>query len=371
MAYPPVIARLLFRVALLFVLCPTAASARTLRVGPGRALAAPSAAAAVAHDGDTILIDAADYRGDVATWTQSNLTLRGVGGRARLTADGASAQGKAIWVIAGDRVRVEHVAFRGARVADRNGAGIRQEGAGVTIVDCVFEDNENGILAGENRRSDIVIERSRFVGNGAGDGQSHNIYIGVVRSFTLRFSVVAAANVGHEVKSRALRTTLRANTIDDRDGTASYSVELPNGGRALLVGNLVIQGPNSENTGIVSYGAEGDLHPDRRLTLAFNTIVNRIPDRGAFVSAAVGTRAVLRNNAIAGDGVVLTGVGNSRGDVRVRADRFRPRPGSRLVGRAVRVAPALVPGFEPAGTMRSRRPVVGRRDVGAFELRPR
>jgi len=46
-----------------------AAGPRTWRVGPDRELRAPSAAAAVARDGDTVLIDAGTYVGDVATWT--------------------------------------------------------------------------------------------------------------------------------------------------------------------------------------------------------------------------------------------------------------------------------------------------------------
>ena len=98
---------------------------RTWRVGPDRELRAPSAAAAVARDGDTVLIDAGTYVGDVATWTQDDLTLRGVGGRAHLRAAGESAQGEAIWVIAGDRVTVDLVELSGARVPDGNGAGIR------------------------------------------------------------------------------------------------------------------------------------------------------------------------------------------------------------------------------------------------------
>ena len=58
---------------------------RTWRVGPDRSLTVPSDAAAVARDGDTVLIDAGTYVGDVATWTQDDLTLRGDGGRAHLT----------------------------------------------------------------------------------------------------------------------------------------------------------------------------------------------------------------------------------------------------------------------------------------------
>lgn len=160
-------------------------AARVLRVGPGRTLATPSAAAAVARDGDTVRIDAGDYLGDVATWTQDDLTLVGVGGRAHLEADGNSAQGKAIWVIAGDRTRVQNIEFSGTTVPDQNGAGIRQEGAGLVVVHCFFHHSQNGILAGANLDSDIEIRRSRFSDLLTGTGFTHNIYIGTVRSFSL------------------------------------------------------------------------------------------------------------------------------------------------------------------------------------------
>src|SRR6478752_5433842 len=121
---------------------------RTWHVGPDRRLATPSAAAAVAGDGDTVLIDAGTYVGDVATWTQDDLTLRGVGGRAHLKADGSSAQGKAIWVIAGDRTTVDRLELSGAAVPDRNGAGIRQEGDDLMVTRSWFHHNENGLLTG-------------------------------------------------------------------------------------------------------------------------------------------------------------------------------------------------------------------------------
>jgi hypothetical protein len=243
---------------------PTASSAalfeqgpRTWIVGPGRELATPSAAAAVARDGDTVLIQAGTYPGDVATWTQDDLTLRGVGGRAHLRADGQHAQGKAIWVVAGDRVRVDRIEFSGAVVPDQNGAGIRQEGTDLTITRSWFHDNQDGILTGADPESDIVIRRSRFFRNGGGDGYTHNIYVGAVRSFTISGSYVWGASVGHQIKSRAARNTIVANRISDRDGTASYSIDLPNGGLSLIAGNVIVQGPRSENTALVSYGAEG------------------------------------------------------------------------------------------------------------------
>ena len=82
-------------------------SDQVLRVGPGRALAGPGAAARIARDGATVLIDAGDYLGDVAVWTQDRLTLRGDRGRARLHAAGRAAEGKAVWVIRGSDVLIE------------------------------------------------------------------------------------------------------------------------------------------------------------------------------------------------------------------------------------------------------------------------
>ncbi len=183
-----------------------AAAARTLQVGPGQRFPTPCRAIARAHAGDTIQIDARgnrSYRGDVCAWSTSHLTIVGVHGRAHIDAAGANSEGKAIWVIAGDDTTIRNVELSGARVPDDNGAGIRQEGAGLTIVHCLFDHNQEGILAADNPASNIVIDSSVFTANGAGDGYSHNIYINHVRSFTLRYSYSTDADVGHLVKSRA------------------------------------------------------------------------------------------------------------------------------------------------------------------------
>ena len=66
-----------------------------------------------------------------------------------------------------------------------------------------LRDNEDGLLIWNDPESDILVEHSVFARNGHGDGQSHNICIGRVRSFTLRFSHSHDSRIGHEVKSRA------------------------------------------------------------------------------------------------------------------------------------------------------------------------
>lgn len=351
---------------------------RTWRVGPDRPLATPSAAAAVARDGDTVLIDPGTYVGDVATWTQDDLTLRGDGGLARLRAGGASAQGKAIWVIAGDRTRVDRVELSGAVVPDGNGAGIRQEGDDLTVTRSRFRGNQNGILTGAAPASDIVIRASRFVRNGAGDGYTHNLYVGEVRSLTVTGSLLAGADRGHEVKSRAARTTLVGNRITDRSATASYSIDLPNGGRALVAGNTIVQGPRSENSTLVSYGAEGLGPHDRTLWVVNNTLVNR-RSTGTFVQVAAGARARLLNNLLVGPGVLVDGPTRaSRANRRVgpggfvapARDDFRLRRTSPAIGRGVRVPRRWRARWEYAAPARPvRRPAVGRLDLGAFERR--
>ena len=190
----------------------------------------------------TIGIDAkgnGTYTGDVCAWSTDRLTIAGFNGMAHIDAAGHNAQGKATWVIAGDHTTIRDVELSGSAVPDNNGAGIRQEGAGLTVIDCYFHDNQDGILAGDNPASDIVIEDSEFARNGAGDGYSHNMYINHVRSFTLEGSWSHDARVGHLVKSRALVNHILYNRITGQDGTDSYEIDLPNGGRSDVIGNVI------------------------------------------------------------------------------------------------------------------------------------
>jgi len=114
----------------------------------------------MARDGDLVEVTAGDYRGDVAVWRQHDLIVRGIGDRPSLTANGASAEGKAIFVVRGDNVRMENLAFFGARVRDRNGAGIRLEKGRLEVVGCHFEGNENGILTNNDETIELAVDRA-------------------------------------------------------------------------------------------------------------------------------------------------------------------------------------------------------------------
>ena len=118
----------------------------TMVVGSGEKITTLTEAARLAKDGEVIEIRPGNYRGQPAIWTQKDLVIRGIGERPVMLADGQSAEGKAIWVVRGGNIRIENVEFRGARVADGNGAGIRFEKGHLTVHACRFADNEMGIL---------------------------------------------------------------------------------------------------------------------------------------------------------------------------------------------------------------------------------
>lgn len=268
-------------------------------VGPGRTYAKPSLAAAAAQSGDVIVISAGDYIGDVATWTQSDLTICGSGGRARLFADGQNAAGKGIWVIQGNNVTVENVEFHDAKVPDQNGAGIRAEGLGLTIRNCGFYDNEDGILS--NDGGVITIDRSEFARNGFGDGQSHNIYIGRVDRLVVTSSFFHEARIGHNLKSRARETRIENSYfMDGPNGTSSYLINVPNGGVVYLRGNLLHKGPRADNSIAISYGEEGLPFAANSLEMVHNTLVMTWSG-GSFIDAASAIQSIkLSANLFAG-----------------------------------------------------------------------
>lgn len=317
---------------------------RVLRVSTGDPLLSLAATARAARDGDTIEIDPGDYRGDVAVWPQSDLLIRAAGDRPRLIADGRSAEDKAIFVIKGRRVRVEGLEFHGARVRDRNGAGIRQENGPLTVHDCVFTDNENGILSGNIPTMELAISNSTFLDNGNAAGSAHNLYVGAMASLHVVGCWFGRSRVGHLLKSRARVSTVRYSRLTGEDGTGSYELEFAEGGEAIVLGNLIQQGSASENQTIVSYGAEGYRWPENTLTMAFNTIINDRPKGSTFVRVSKGaTHATLAHNLLVGPGSLaidapLTALDNVEAGRKefANADAFdyRLRARSKLVGRA-------------------------------------
>jgi hypothetical protein len=98
--------------------------------------------------------------------------------------------------------------------------------------------------------------------------------------------------------------------MDETSGNSSYAIDLPEGGEAYIIGNLIQQGPETDNSRIISYGAEAKGTDLGRFYIVNNTIVN---DRhaGTFIFVKQGATGQIINNIFLGEGVILAGPGEA------------------------------------------------------------
>jgi hypothetical protein len=153
--------------------------------------------------------------------------------------------------------------------------------------------------------------------------------------------------------------------MDESNGTASYAIDLPEGGEAYIVGNVIQQGAKAENAKIISFGAEVEGIHLGRFYIVNNTIVN---DRhtGTFIFIKQGATGQIINNIFLGEGVILAGPGEAINNLMFESDGWL----NRLLSRAPRFvdrnafdyrltasSPAIDAGIDP-----------GR--IGGFKLAP-
>jgi hypothetical protein len=371
------------------------ASAATLSVGPGRTYAAPCAAIAVARDGDTIEIAGNNtYSGDTCVIQRNDLTIRGVNGRPKIDAAGKNAKDKGIWVVTGNNLTVDNVEMFGARVMSGNGAAFRLEGTNFTLRNSFLHDNENGILSNVSVNSDILVEFTEFGHNGHGDGQTHNLYIGHVKSLTFRYNYSHDANVGHNLKSRADTNTIvynrfssynKGETGSTAPGRPSYEIDLPNAGTTYIIGNIIQQPALNENATMVAYGEEGATNAGQDLYVVNNTFLNDSPGGATalFISGNVTTPALIQNNLFTNIYTVSTqAAAIQKSNLRSSGPGFLNRAGYDLHpdGTILAINTGTDPGTSAKGVPLApvaqykhvangeARPVVGALDIGAFEV---
>lgn len=233
------------------------------------------AVTAVRDDDATILIAPGTYR-DCTVQTGGNITYR-----ARTSGsvifDGGACEGKATFVLRGRRSTVDGIVFRGIRVPDGNGAGIRTEIGDLTVVNSTFLDSQEGILGGNpDGRQQITIDRSTFAGLGQCDESTdcaHSVYLsnnGTIRITRSRFE---RGTGGHYVKIRAPRIDVTDSSFDDSRGNkTNYMIDLPEGATGTIARNVFVQGKAKENwTGFIVVGAEKRTFPARGLRIEGNT----------------------------------------------------------------------------------------------------
>jgi hypothetical protein len=293
------------------------ASGRVLRVGPGEVFSKPSEAAAAALAGDTIMIASGTYS-DCAIWPRRApfLTIQAAGGV--VVIKGRTCEYKALFVIKGDGITVRGITFTGAQAPRHNGAGIRAEGRGLLVENSRFVDNEEGILAGSIPNGTIVARNSVFEGNGnCIEACAHGIYVGNIAELRIETSNFLEQQIGHHVKSRAARTVLNGNTIMDGPfGTASYLVDIPNGGALIMRNNILQKGPLSDNPRVaVILGEEGATNVTSEIVIEDNQFTNDLATETFFVHNYTTTSAILRGNKLSGPVNLLAGPGTVDAEV--------------------------------------------------------
>lgn len=301
-------------VPLCLAACSTAASARTLMVGPGQEYARPSQAAAAAQDGDRVIIAPGQYF-DCAVWRQNDLTVEGVSETGTVITD-KTCQGKALFVIPGHNVTIRNLTLTRARVPDGNGAGIRAEGANLTIDHVRFIDNQDGILAADAPGGTMLIRASDFERNGVCNPQcAHGIYVNHWKLLRIENTVFRETREAHHIKSRADQTDVIGCTIEDGpNGTASYLIDVPNGGGVLVRGNRMEKGPQTGNwSAAISIGEEGVDRPTPEILVEGNMFRNDSGHETTFVVNLTATPATLRGNHFTGPVKPLRGDGQVSG----------------------------------------------------------
>jgi hypothetical protein len=178
----------------------------------------------------------------------------------------------------------------------------------------VWTQNNLTIRALNNAKADPEAApdsgRVRLIANGAGDGYSHNLYVGAIKKLSVTGSYFHHANVGHLLKSRARENHILYNRLtDETGGRASYELEFPNGGTAYVIGNIIEQSATTENPTLISFGAEGYKTPKNALYLINNTLVDHRPGNGMFLAVKPGASGITAyNNLLLGKRLLNTGL---------------------------------------------------------------
>ena len=97
--------------------------------------------------------------------------------------------------------------------------------------------------------------------------------------------------------------------MGENSGTESIQINLPEGGLALVIGNIIQQGSRSIDGAIISCVAENAASGVLSLYTINNTIVNDTLIGGTFLKMRAGTLATVMNNIFYGPGKPWSKVG--------------------------------------------------------------
>lgn len=298
--------------------------AMTYSVGASHMYTSPCklAAAVQLQPGDVIEVDAGTYT-DACQLTasgtaQAPITVRGAAGArpvfdaTGLDLSGSGSVPRAIFQLTNASYwTFEHLELKNAANGSNNGAAFRVTAGGHDLVvrDCAIHDNQDGAMS--DGPSTITLEANDIFHNGAGDGQSHNLYL---QGDTVRLvgNHIHDSVGGQNVKLRTRYVEIIANVIEN---AGNYEIDLIQGpytsmpnANAVLIGNVLVRATSAgNNSQTILFGTDNpnDTTPSRNgaLYALGNTFVLRNASNRLFhvltsASPPAATHVYLYNNIV-------------------------------------------------------------------------
>jgi hypothetical protein len=168
-----------------------------------------------------------------------------------------------------------------AAIRDHNDGG-----GNLIVSNSLIENSQNGIetssASGQTHLEHVTISNDNFVGDGSSLGPGHAVYIGDAATADIINSTFCGTVSGHDIKSRALSTTVTGSTMYiaatgtagagcSTVGSTSAGVDLPNGGVGVIQNDMIIQGTNNSNGALVIYGGESPFNSPPSLDVSGTT----------------------------------------------------------------------------------------------------
>lgn len=284
----------------------TTSATNVYLVGPGRTYTSIQQVVSLLQAGDLVLVDGGNvYEGSITFSNDGTpsqpITIRGV------KAGGSRP------VIEGGRDVVEfnqnHYMFESFEIRNAGFRGLFHHADDITIRDCIVHDCPHGILGADQGSGDLTVEYCELYGCGGG-ASAHPIYIATNEDdypgsvFRLQYCYIHDANGGHNVRSRAERTEIYYNWIEN---AYYHNLELigpdPAGGVAEetaredgeVIGNVFIARRYSRN---VRIGGDGTGQSNGRYRFMNNTFIHYYDNPRSHIFAHFGVESVEMHNNI-------------------------------------------------------------------------
>ncbi len=208
---------------------------------------------------------------------------------------------------------VENLTFENAVGWGNNGAALRPQGTALTVRNCRFINNQNGILytsaietnpiSPSHYEGELIVEDSYFERNGEGISElAHGIYMSMGRSITVRNTkFINTKNTGHHIKSLVPQTIVTGSTFTNKDEEITYNIDTPNGGDVLIEGNTFDYfdaSDGDDNRSMFLYASaqtQFDKVPAKLGSYVFrNNVINNYHPAGNFIVTIDGSERNLK-----------------------------------------------------------------------------